>query len=232
MDKKPSILFVDDERAFSGMTKEYLEAKGFEVVLLHNAYDGLAAFKEGGIDICILDVKMPMKDGFSLAEDIRKLDDRMPIIFLTGQTKKEDRIKGLEIGADDYVTKPFSMEELNLRVKAILKRVGFQQSANVQKQYNIGSFNFDPVARELSGNSGKTKLSAIEAKLLTLFCENVNELVSRDLALNKIWGQEEYFKGRSLNVYVSRLRNILKADSNIEFLNVHGEGYRMVVKTS
>ena len=229
MDIIPHILLVDDEQQFSAMTKEYLEAKGFQVNLQHSADDGLATFKAYRFQICILDVRMPIKDGFSLAEDIRELDDQVPIIFLTGQTQKEDRIKGLTIGADDYITKPFSMEELYLRIKAILKRVSVQER-RVIEEYKIGQYQFNAVSRELKRADEVTKLSAIEAQLLQLFCENINGLVKRDFALNRIWQDEDHLKGRSLNVYVSKLRSLLKKDTTIEILNVHGEGYRMVVK--
>jgi len=229
MNPKPHILFVDDEQQFSAMTMEYLEAKGYKVTLKHSADDGLAVFKSNQFDCCIFDVKMPIKDGFSLAEDVRELDENIPIIFLTGQTQKEDRIKGLTIGADDYITKPFSMEELFLRIKVILKRTQIQEKKQPD-QFKIGKYTFDANARELKIGEESNKLSAIEASLLQLFCENLNGIVQRDFALNRIWQDEDYLKGRSLNVYVSKLRSFLKEDKNIEILNVHGEGYRMVVK--
>jgi DNA-binding response OmpR family regulator len=229
MDAKPHILFVDDEEQFSAMTCEYLESKGFDVSLMHSAEDGLKAFKSKKFDLCILDVRMPFKDGFSLAEELRLLDEHIPIVFLTGQIKKEDRIKGLKIGADDYITKPFSMEELFLRMKVILKRVNKQES-KMQNHFGIGNYSFDSLTRELSFENTTVKLSAIEAKLLKLLCENINGLLSRDLALNRVWQDNDYLKGRSLNVYVSRLRSNLKEDKNIEILNVHGEGYRLIVK--
>ena len=230
MTNRPHILFVDDERQFSGMTKEYLEAKGFNVTLKHSADDGLASFKSNAFNLCIFDVKMPIKDGFSLAKEVSSLDENIPIVFLTGQTLKEDRIKGLTLGADDYITKPFSMEELYLRIKGILKRVTVQEKISPSHHYDIGKFTFDSIARELKIGDQITKLSAIEASLLELFCEHKNGLLQRDFALNRIWKDEDYLKGRSLNVYVSKLRSFLKGDMNIEILNVHGEGYRMVVK--
>ncbi|MEO1434331.1 MAG: response regulator transcription factor [Bacteroidota bacterium] len=230
MDAQTHLLLVDDDLTLSDMTREYLEAKGYQVSLHHSADDGLESFKSNRFDLCILDVKMPIRDGFSLAEDIRQLDSFIPLIFLTGQNKKEHRIKGLTIGADDYVTKPFSMEELHLRIQAILKRVQQQQVRKKTANFQIGQFQFDANSRELIGPDATTKLSAIESKLLTLFCEHLNELVGRDIALHQIWGHESYYKGRSLNVYVSKIRGYLKADPAIEVLNVHGEGYRMVVK--
>ena len=185
MEKIPQILMVDDERQFSAMTQEYLEAKGFKVILKHSGDEGLAAFKNNDFDICILDVKMPMKDGFTLAGEIRELDEKTPIIFLTGQTEKEDRIKGLTIGADDYVTKPFSVEELFLRIKNILKRSSAQNQIKKHKaEYIIGKYATSPIAvtRELTFNNKIVKLTAIEAKLLQMFCENENGMIERNLA--------------------------------------------------
>ncbi|MEM6722592.1 MAG: response regulator transcription factor [Bacteroidota bacterium] len=230
MESPTHLLLVDDDLNLSDMTREYLEAKGYQVSLQHGADDGLAAFKAANFDLCILDVKMPIRDGFSLAEDIRQLDAMIPIVFLTGQNKKEHRIKGLLIGADDYVTKPFSMEELHLRIQAILKRVQQQQVRKQSTPHQIGQYRFDANSRELTGPTSTIKLSAIESKLLNLFCEHLNELVGRDVALHQIWGHESYYKGRSLNVYVSKIRGYLKGDPSIEVLNVHGEGYRLVVK--
>ena len=225
----PKILFVDDEKQFSAMIVEYLEVKGFDVALRHSADDGLLAFRAEQFDCCIFDVKMPFRDGFSLAEEVRAIDEKVPIIFLTGQAKKEDRIKGLTIGADDYITKPFSMEELYLRIRAILKRVLAPEKV-VGTRFEIAGYVFDPIARELEWHGEVVKLSAIEAKLLHLFCEKKNGLVKRDFALAQIWQDDDQLKSRSLNVYVSKLRTLLKKDDRIEILNVHGEGYRMVVK--
>lgn len=234
MNTQASILLVDDDRHFSSLTREYLEAKGFRVDLTHNAEDGLAFFRREPYDLCIFDVRMPMKDGFQLAEEVRARDEHIPIIFLTAQTGREHRIRGLTVGGDDYVTKPFSMEELYLRIRAILKRVGFRQQQQPQEPaqpYRIGRYLFHPVSRELHlAEEPPLRLSAIEASLLTLFCERKHELLTRDYALKAIWQDEDQLKGRSLNVYVSRLRTYLAKDGRIEILNVHGEGYRLVVK--
>lgn len=226
---KTQILFVDDDVQMSSMTKEYLEAKGFEVMLLHNAEEGLRAFKQNSFDLCLLDVKMPFKDGFSLASEIRVLDKNIPIVFLTGKTETDDRIKGLTIGADDYITKPFSMKELTLRMNAILKRTLVNEESSNSKLL-IGEYIFDSNSRELVREEKVIKLSGIEANLLQLLGENINGLVKRDYALNKIWMDEDHLKGRSLNVYISKLRRYLSKDERIEILNVHGEGYRLVVK--
>ncbi len=223
------ILFVDDEMQFSAMLTEYLEEKDFSVVLKHSAADGLAAFKTVQFDCCIFDVKMPVKDGFSLAADVRAINENIPIIFLTGQSAKADRIKGLMIGADDYVTKPFSMEELYLRIRAILKRANNTVAKSVEK-YFIGNYEFNTGSRELTVGEENFKLSAIESKLLQLLIENKNSIAQRDFILNEIWQDENSLKGGSLNVYISKLRIYLKHDDKLEILNAHGEGYQLVVK--
>jgi DNA-binding response OmpR family regulator len=229
MNKSPRILLVDDEPELTGMTKEYLEAKGFAVTMQHNAVAGLNAFRKGTFDVCVLDVKMPFKDGFSLAEDIRSLNKHIPFIFLTGQTEKEDRIKGLTLGADDYVTKPFSMQELFLRLNVVLKRMGIgpgEQKTN----YAIGRFAFDSVGRSLTIAEEIIRLSEMENQLLLLFCTQPEGLVSRDLALREIWQDDHQAKTRSLNVYISKLRNHFTSDDRVEIINIHGTGYRLVVR--
>jgi len=228
MNRSPRILLVDDEPELTGITKEYLEAKGFEVVMRHNAEAALKAFSEGPFDICILDVRMPFRDGFSLAEDIRSRDQRIPLIFLTGQSDKADRIKGLTLGADDYVTKPFSMQELYLRVSVILKRVAQQAEAPLT-QYMIGQYAYDPASRTLTRGTDISRLSEMEGQLLMLFCTQPEGRVSRDLALNEIWNDDTHVKSRSLNVYITKLRNRLKGDQRVEIINIHGTGYRLVV---
>ncbi|MBL7828982.1 MAG: response regulator transcription factor [Saprospiraceae bacterium] len=224
------LLLVDDDIMLSPLTREYLEAKGYSVTLRHSGDEGLAAFKLGQFDACILDVKMPLKDGFALAEDIRQIDPLMPILFLTGAVQKEERIRGLSIGADDYITKPFSMEELYLRVRNTLSRSQAQQKKSESAVFEVGKYRYHAGTRELHGGTEVVKLTAIEAKLLQLFCESENGIIRRDIALQRIWGDEDMLKGRSLNVYVSKLRTFLSEDQAIEILNVHGEGYQMVVR--
>jgi DNA-binding response OmpR family regulator len=231
MQQKQRILLVDDEPELTGITKEYLEAKGFEVSMCHNAIAGLDAFKTGTFDVCVLDVKMPFKDGFSLAEDIRSLDPNVPLIFLSGQSDKEDRIRGLTIGADDYVTKPFSMQELFLRIQIALKRSG-QQKAARQEQYDLGPYSYDPVSRTLALGADVSRLSEMEGQLLELFCTQPEGRVSRDLALSKIWEDDTHVKSRSLNVYISKLRNRFKKNNSVEIINIHGTGYRMIINPS
>jgi len=225
------ILLVDDDRSLSPMVKEYLEAKDFECHLYHNAFDALDTFKKSEFSLCILDIRMPMKNGFQLAEEITQLRPNTPFLFLTGQTEKEDRIKGLEAGADDYITKPFSMQELFLRIKAILKRTeNYQKIKKGITQYDIGKLKFNADTREIANTLVPVKLSAIETKLLKLFCEAEDGIVYRDNALKQIWDDENSFRERSLNVYVSKLRQYLKDDPNIEILNIHGTGYKLLIR--
>jgi DNA-binding response OmpR family regulator len=225
-----SLLLIDDEVQYSELTKEYLEMKGCNVVLKHDGQAGLDAFKLHPFDLCVLDIKMPKKDGFTLAEEIKEINEMTPIIFLTGQSLKEDKIKGLMLGADDYLTKPFSMEELYLRIKAILKRVKVQEKAIVIDQYQWGNSKFDLELRELTVAGEKIKLTSIESKLLKLFCEHQNKVLTREVAMMGIWGDEEHYRGYSLNVYVSKLRKFFKPDPSVEILNLHGEGYKLVSK--
>ena len=225
MDSNHTILLVDDDRMLSSMTAEFLQAKGLTVDVFHDAHSGLDAFKAGDYAVCILDVRMPMKDGFSLAEDIRATDAAVPFIFLTGNVDKEDRIKGLTLGADDYITKPFSMEELFLRIKVALRRSG-QTVEN--SRFELGDYVYDSKSRTLTMSVDTARLSEAEGKLLTLFLTQPDGLVTRDLALRKVWGDEDHLKTRSLNVYINKLRKRLEGDPNIEIINVYGTGYKLV----
>lgn len=231
MSKITHLLLVDDDRSLSPMVKEYLEAKEFECHLYHNAYDALEQLKKRGFDLCILDIRMPLKNGFQLAEEIQQLHPNTPFLFLTGNIEKDDRIKGLEAGADDYITKPFSMQELYLRIKAILKRTEMHSiTKRAITQFEVGKYKFNSDSREIYDVSDPIKLSAIESKLLKMFCESEDGIILRDNALRQIWDDENSFRERSLNVYVSKLRQYLKGDPNIEILNIHGTGYKLAVK--
>lgn len=229
MPELPHILLVDDDTDLAGVTKEYLEAKHCTVSVASNAHAGLVLFNQEKFDVCILDVRMPVKDGFALAEEIRQIEAQVPLIFLTGQTKQEDRIHGLTLGADDYITKPFSMQELFLRISVALRRSGFhdRQTSN---SIALGKYTFNPASRTLILDHAEAKLSDMESQLLALFCAAQNGLVSRELALRKIWNDEHLMKTRSLNVYINKLRRRLQKDSRIEFLNVYGTGYQLVVR--
>lgn len=228
--KMPHILLVDDDSTLSPFVQEYLESKGLKVCWAHTGESGLHTFRQGRFDLCVLDVKMPFKDGFTLAEEIRALDADVPFVFLSANADKAHRIRGLNLGADDYIPKPFSMEELYLRIAAILRRVGKQkQNAQPDEQavYRIGQYRFSPLHQELSLGKETQKLTGIESRLLALFASSPGGIIDREKTLQSIWGDEDYLRGRSLNVYVSKLRSLLKQDSSIEILNIHGSGYRM-----
>jgi len=218
------ILLVEDD----------LEMHEFDVTLATDGLEGLNAYKQGEFDLCIFDVMMPKMDGFSLAKEIREKDNEMPIIFLTAKTLKEDVLEGFKIGADDYISKPFNSEELLLRIQAVLKRS--QKKADPQedvKEFQIGSYNFNYPLRILTysanGEEEKSKLSPKEAHLLRLFCINKNDVLSRSEALTKIWGEDNYFTARSMDVFVTKLRKYLKKDENIEIVNIHGNGFRLLI---
>ncbi|MCF2491460.1 response regulator transcription factor [Dyadobacter sp. CY347] len=228
--EQPHLLLIDDELQYSELTKEYLEMKGCKVMLKHDAQAGFDAFKLHVFDLCVLDIKMPKKDGFTLAEEIKLVDELMPIIFLTGQSLKEDRIRGLTLGADDYLTKPFSMEELYLRILAVLKRVKVKGHVRKSEPYQLGNSSYDPHLQQLVVSSKTIKLTSIESKLLNLFCKHQNQVLMRDAAIIAIWGDEEHYRGYSLNVYISKLRKYLKDDPSVEIMNLHGEGYRLIIK--
>ncbi|MFN0203289.1 MAG: response regulator transcription factor [Bacteroidia bacterium] len=225
------ILMIDDEFEYAELTQEYLEAKGASVCYTPYPEKALELLHAEGFDICLLDVKMPRKDGFTLAEEIKQLDENMPLVFLTGQSQKEHKIKGLQLGADDYITKPYSLEELYLRLTAIMRRYKISQPKSTEKNHllQIGTYTFNAQSRELQHETNNIRLSAIEAKLLELLIKNKNEVLKRDFALQNIWGSDDYYKTKSMNVYVTKLRQYLKADANLEILNVHGEGYKLVV---
>lgn len=235
-DSKPSILLVEDDQNFGDVLKSYLEMNDFEITLRTDGEKGKIAFDGGEYDLCIFDVMMPKKDGFTLAKEIRESDKKTPIIFLTAKTMNEDIVKGLKIGADDYITKPFNSEELLLRVQAILKRSqnGGLENEDNRTEFEFGNFSFDFPLRRLIYNNGEkekeSKLSPKEAQLLRLFCLNLNNVLTRSEALTKIWGEDNYFTARSMDVFVTKLRKYLKIDDNIEIVNIHGNGFQLLVK--
>ncbi len=230
------ILLVEDDRNFGDVLRSYLEMHGYEVDLAIDGIEGFEKFRHGTYDLCILDVMMPRKDGFTLAKDIRSKNADIPIIFLTAKTLKEDVLEGFRIGADDYVTKPFNSEELLYRVQAILKRA--QKKSDPEDdtvEYTIGKYYFNVPLRILyikdgSEISEKIKLSPKEALLLRMFSQHRNAILPRSEALTKIWGEDNYFTARSMDVFVTKLRKYLSKDENIEIVNIHGNGFRMIVK--
>jgi len=233
MSEKRKVLLVEDDKNLGGLLQEYLIAKGFETQLEVDGDKGAKAFVNGKFDLCVLDVMMPIKDGFTLAKEIRNLDKQIPIIFLTAKSLKNDKIEGFESGADDYMTKPFSMEELLLRVNAILRRTHGADavgSASEKANFEIGSLAFDYNKRLLVGNDLEQKLTSKEAELLKLLCENKNDVMERSVALNKIWRDDSYFNARSMDVYITKLRKYLKFDPSVEIVNMHGRGFKLLTE--
>ncbi|MFZ5554546.1 MAG: response regulator transcription factor [Bacteroidota bacterium] len=229
MDKKVKILLAEDDPNLGTLLKEYLNAKGHETTLCTNGQLAYEAFCKGSFDFLVLDVMMPVKDGFTLAKEIRKADKEIPILFLTAKSMKEDTLEGFSSGADDYMTKPFSMEELLARMNAILRRI--KNSGDPEKtEYEIGNYKYDLLKQELVHNSKVQKLTTKENELLKLLAKNVDGIVERNYALTAVWGDDSYFNGRSMDVYITKLRKYLSADPSIEILNVHGKGFKLLVK--
>jgi two-component system, OmpR family, response regulator len=228
--KKYSILLVEDEENFGSVLKNYLELSDYIVTLCTDGNKGLISFKNNIYDLCILDVMMPVRDGFSLATEIRKMNTSVPLIFLTAKKLKEDILKGYQIGADDYITKPFDSEVLLYKLQAILNRNASTTPKEVKSSYTLGAFSFKTDTRELTSKTSTKKLSPKESELLKLLCENINQVVSRDVALNQIWNDNNYFTTRSMDVFIAKLRKYLKEDSTLEIINVHGNGFRLLVK--
>lgn len=226
---KTRVLLAEDDPNLGSLLSEYLEAKGFDVTLCKDGDQGLKAFSQQTFDFIILDVMMPLKDGFTLAREIRNVNKEVPILFLTAKSMKEDTLKGFEIGADDYVTKPFSMEELLVRINAILRRTGNHQEEEETQEYQIGLYHFNYLNQRLSINGEEIKLTTKENELLNLLCKSLNGVMERNFALNAIWGDDDYFKGRSMDVYIAKLRKHLSKDPNIEIVNVHGRGFKLLV---
>jgi len=226
------ILLVEDDPNFGTVLKDYLSLNDYDVTHAKDGLDGLISFKNDDFDICILDVMMPKKDGFSLAKDIRSTNSDIPIIFLTAKSMKEDVLKGYQVGADDYLNKPFDSEVLLLKLKAILQRKETETSTeDNQFEFEIGNFHLNSKLRQLSHNGGEPrKLSPKENKLLKLLAIYKNDLLPRELALTKIWRDDNYFTSRSMDVYIAKLRKYLKPDEKVEIINIHGEGFRLVVE--
>lgn len=222
------ILYVEDDETLSFITKDHLELKGYEVQHCIDGVQALEEFKTGEYDICVLDVMLPKMDGFTLASEIRKRDRDIPILFLTAKSLKDDRLEGLRLGGDDYITKPFSIEELILRIEVFLKRSKVH-SEIPSRRYTLGKYTFDYSNLTLSEGTQVSNLTEREAELLKYFVENANRVIKRSDILLSVWGEDDYFLGRSLDVFVSRLRKYLKADERINIENVHGVGFRFIL---
>ena len=232
MDKNPKILLVEDDQNFGDVLRSYLEMNDYNITLATDGEAGLETFKKNQYDLCIFDVMMPKKDGFSLAKDVRNLNKDVPIIFLTAKTMKDDVIQGFQIGADDYITKPFNSEELLFRIQAILKRSrNNAKPPEEAKEFNIGKYHFNYPLRILSHDDKKSKLSPKEAELLKMFCMKKNDILPRSEALKKIWGEDNYFTARSMDVFVTKLRKYLKGDDRLEIVNIHGNGFQLKEKS-
>ena len=225
------ILLVEDDPNFGSILKEYLMINGYEVTLAKNGIEGFEKFKKEDYDLCLLDVMMPYKDGFTLAKEIREKNETIPLIFLTAKTMKEDVLKGFKIGADDYLSKPFDSEVLLAKIKSILSRRAAPAAVESDEmEFSIGDFNLNAKLRLLTyKETDPIKLSPKENQLLRLLALHVNDLMPREKALNKIWRDDNYFTSRSMDVYIAKLRKYLKEDSKVEILNIHGEGFRLVV---
>lgn len=229
--QKTSILLVEDDQNLGFVVQDTLKRKGYQVHLARDGKEGLKRFNEQPYDLCVLDVMLPQKDGFSLAEDIRLLNAQVPIVFLTAKSMAEDRIAGFKAGGDDYLTKPFSHEELVLRIEAILRRTRDQSDdLRDRHRFDIGAFTFDHRNLMLSHPEGERKLTRKEGEVLRLLCMQQDQVLPRELLLNMVWGDDTYFLGRSLDVFISRLRKYLKPDPRVSIVNVHGVGFKLQVE--
>jgi DNA-binding response OmpR family regulator len=229
MEEKLKIFFCEDDENLGMLLREYLQAKGYATDLFSDGEAGSKAFSSRTYDICVLDIMMPKKDGLMLAQEIRSTNPEIPIIFLTAKVMKEDILEGFKIGADDYITKPFSMEELLLRIEAILRRVKGNKRKDVPT-YKLGKFMFDTQKQTLTAGKKITKLTTKESELLKLLCSHANEILERNYALKTIWVDDNYFNARSMDVYITKLRKLLKDDPDIEIINIHGKGYKLITQ--
>lgn len=227
--EKTRILLVEDDANLGSLLCEYLKAKNFIAELYPNGKKGYEAFMSNEYDICVLDIMMPVKDGFTLAQEIRLINSEIPIIFLSAKTLKEDIFRGFKIGVDDYITKPFSMEELLYRIEAILRRSKKDDSGIIPDNIDIGKYLFEPNKQLLKYKGQEIKLTTKESELLRLLCKNKNQVLERNFALKTIWDDDSYFNARSMDVYITKLRKHLKEDENIEILNVHGKGFKLII---
>ena len=221
------VLLCEDDENLGMLLREYLQAKEYDVDLMPDGEEGAKAFAENRYDLCILDVMMPQKDGFTLAQEIRHLNSRVPIIFRTAKTLKEDVLAGFKIGADDYMTKPFSMEELLFRIEAILRRTSNKKN-KVGNNYKFGRYEFDTQKQTITIDGVSSRLTTKESELLGLLAQNMNNVLERNFALKAIWVEDNYFNARSMDVYITKLRKKLADDPDVQILNVHGRGYKLV----
>lgn len=227
--KNTKIILAEDDVNLGNLLCDYLKAKGYETVLASNGDEAFNLFAKGGFNLCLFDVMMPIKDGFTLAKEIRKINETIPIIFLTAKSMKEDTLQGFQSGADDYISKPFSMEELLARITAVLRRSMPQQKEEETHLFAIGKYQFDYQKRLLNLNGKEQKLTSKENELLKLLCINQGKMLERTYALKAIWEDDNYFNARSMDVYIAKLRKLLNEDDRIEIMNVHGRGFRFFI---
>jgi DNA-binding response OmpR family regulator len=229
MSKNVKILLAEDDANLGNLLCDYLKAKGYHTVLAANGEEAFNLFAKGTYNLCLLDVMMPIKDGFTVAKEIRKINEKIPIIFLTAKSMKEDTLAGFQAGADDYITKPFSMEELLARITAVLRRSIGDNLEQEKTIFKIGKYSFDYQKRLLSNGEEVQKLTSKENDLLRLLCLNEGKVLERTYALKAIWEDDNYFNARSMDVYIAKLRKHLKQDESIEIMNVHGRGFRFMI---
>ena len=230
--EKLKILLVEDDPNLGTLLQEYLDAKGYQTKLAKDGKEGFDFFCKNDYDLALLDVMMPYKDGITLAKEIRVNNKQIPIIFLTAKSMKEDTLEGFSAGADDYITKPFSMEELLVRIQAVLRRSNKQISiSSEQNHFEIGSYKFDSEKQLLNHNGSSIKLTTKESGLLRLLCIHKNDVLDRNFALKTIWHDDNYFNGRSMDVYIAKLRKYLKDDQKVEIINIHGKGFKLLVNS-
>ena len=226
---KANILLVEDDKNLGSVLKDFLEMEKYKVVLAENGEDGFTEYKKSSFDICVLDIMLPLKDGFTLAKEIRSTDDIIPIIFLSAKSLTEDKIQGLKTGADDYITKPFSTEELLLRIEAVLKRSQPKLNVTSNKPVNIGQYIFDYTNQLLIIKQNEIKLTKKESDMLQMLYMYKNQILPRRIALKAIWGDDDYFMGRSMDVYITKLRKMLRDDKNVAITNIHNTGFKLEV---
>ena len=223
------ILLAEDDINLGSLLRQYLIAKKYDVDLQIDGEKAYSAFMINQYDLCIFDIMMPKKDGFTLAKDVKKINAKIPILFLTAKNLKEDVLKGFELGADDYITKPFNMDELLMRIEAILKRTGTNSNKSEETIFELGIFQFDTISQILSFQDNKIKLTTKENELLKLLSININEVLDRSEALIKVWGDDSFYNARSMDVYITKLRKHIKKDENLKIINVHGKGYKLIL---
>ena len=229
MNTKIRILLAEDDENLGPLLKEYLQAKNYETDLVIDGEKAFKSFQKNLYDLCILDVMMPLKDGFTVAKEIRAINKDIPIMFLTAKSLKDDILHGFKIGADDYITKPFNMEELLFRIEAILRRTKADSKFTGETIYKLGKYTFDFQKQSLSSNEIVHKLTTKESELLKMLCDNINDVLERNYALKSIWEDDSYFNARSMDVYITKLRKYLKDEPSVEILNVHGKGFKLIL---